>query len=1824
LLLVCAGDAHSSNYQTLRSFGVADTSGHGPSAAPIEGRDSFLYGVTFRGGQANRGVVYRVTPDGRDYRVIRHLGIAADDPEYPVGALIEDGEGTLYGVSLWGGASGGGTVFKLNRDGTGLVVLRHFGSGDQEPHCPTGGLTRSGEFLFGTCLLGGTNGSGVLFRMQPSASEYVVLRHFGGYDLDGQYPTGGVTKGPGEMFFGVTAGGGSTGGGTLFKIQEDGAAYTTVRQFNGGTADGLHPLRELIVANDGALYGVAKKGGSANKGILFKIDAQDFKFRIVYSFGASSNSAQFPSSGLLDGADGFLYGSAEIGGTGKEGCVFRIGKDGLNFSVIHSFDAVTGDGGAPETALARMGDGTLAGVVNVGGRFRQGNLFRMQKDGEGYTQIHEFSSSANDGTRPVNALTSTQEGFFYGNCREGGAYNNGILFRVLADGNGYETLHQFGPEATNGLCPVGSLLQASDGSLYGATRRGGRSGAGTVFRFMKETGLFSVVHHFETNSFLGAFPLDGVIESSDGGLYGRTFAGGVSNASTIYRLRPDGSEFSILHHFENGMPDDGLPHSGLLEARDGDLYGTTCYGGAHQAGSVFKLSKDGRSFTALHDFSWAGQDARYAHGGVVEVKSGKLYGTSMGGGTHEAGTVFSLNLDGSEYAVIHSFALSGEVGYSPVASLVEASDGYVYGTTLQGAGYGWGGVFRLDLRDQSVRALYAFRGEPNDAAFSCASLVAQPNGELFGTAARGGAFGEGAIFRILPLNLAAGRDGPNVTVSWRGFVGQNHRLQAAEVLPSWYDLMICSNVSGTIVYHETNSLRKQRLFRIQNPSNVLTNIIADRPASSLEWTSARKQNEQITASGDTFSFEGREFKLALDQNTGLPQQISTFRARPSASREWLHQAVQLTVRNQNSGAMGVPGPQAKRGVPGFGLAYLRGTLSGLSLVLTQQWSVVRDGILWQCTLSGTNARAGHDIILDFPILAPGLKIFTPTDYGTMDLDSHPSYQAPWYGGQGFDPGNTFTLPLVSVMDPAADCGLTIALPADHILPGFQVVWEDRRLLRFTFYNRAMGGDRPSVLKVLFLSHAADYRDALDKYVRLFPEYFNPGLPRGNSEGTFYYHHIQNHPELEEMARQQVRFLWSSFWFTHMGEFLPPANIWKPYTFTNLWQFGELMSDQRIRSFTQDLKAAGVGTYAYFNVNEWGGKDGETGSWLGSDQVLQQRFPDAVVKDFGNNAIITWEGSKVVNPGPQYSLWAFYLEQIQEHLIRLPEIEGFVIDRLDWAGHADWAHDDGENMSQLRPFEHLSGPVAKVIYQLSQAAHAKAKRVFVNVPFRLEPLRGVDGICSEQHSRSLAYLGPYRPISSWNPHNRYSGDLTRLEAQLKQRLQFAIFPHMISHAFPMSQEEPDAEAADLMEVFAPLFAKFVGKSQVLLPHCVSVTGPNDINLFTNALGQMVVPVTSRLKFLCRPQSDDDGAMVRLRTLENISLRWAHAYSADGPPYRVEVGYDGALATAFLDKHKSSTVLILGSDPEPPLGSETPRLSEIRKQLIASVGPASVPADLPLLTAVSNVFLHVEGVQLGTPGVLRVLVNGSELGRIEGTTNDVLFQMTGDALSGDPPAVSLLYGDEGTWFLPRTIQLLADVAGNRCQVAGWTEADVRYGGWDRVSFPLMWSVPRCLSTNMPRSVARDVGRGGNWIGRFGTKGYWIPFVATNRNGFDVKVTEGRPLIALRSAAGDNRVPESPSGAAPLVTSWYNGDVVELEIRPPSDDTIRLTLYYYDYASSGNSTRISVYSAFGMHDEQTAALSETDKGVYLTWEIAGQTRVRVAKLIGYDVAVAGLFFD
>jgi hypothetical protein len=778
--------------------------------------------------------------------------------------------------------------------------------------------------------------------------------------------------------------------------------------------------------------------------------------------------------------------------------------------------------------------------------------------------------------------------------------------------------------------------------------------------------------------------------------------------------------------------------------------------------------------------------------------------------------------------------------------------------------------------------------------------------------------------------------------------------------------------------------------------------------------------------------EGEGLQCRLDAASGRILQMESRIAGKNLT--WLKKPVSIRVRNEVTGASAIPALTKLSPVDGKSI---KGARAESLVQVSERWTRTNSGLRCDFSFGGNLGDGAHEVFLDFLILNEGSQIFTPTERGVMSVDAHPTFKPTAYATTAWKVHHYYVLPLISVWDPKSDHAITIALAPDQNIPHLQFEWMDQDRVRVHLGHRDFRPGKPKSISLVFYAHPADYRSVLHAYSTDFPRYFKPPLPRADYEGTFYYHHIQDHPSFEEMARQGVRYLWSSFWFKFVGDYMPAEKEWYPYTYAKWWNLKEKIGDTEIRAFIKEMHGHGIGTFGYFNSTEFGGPGGKAGTKDEADIIIQNRFQDCLVQDAPGHTINSWQGTKVVNPGPQYSYFRYNMNQLRRYIERLPQLDGYCIDRLDWASTYDYAHNDGVSMIGNNPVENLATPVADALKETCRLAHAAGQRVYVNQFWRIEVIKDVDGYCHEYaFPRGLGYVSPFRPASAWEYPHIYLHDLLKFEAKLKSRLQFAVFPQMIAHTFPISQQPPNSKAADLLELYTPLFELLIKKVQVLLPHCVAVTGPNDANLFTNSQGHYVAPVTSRLNFATGTRGQGTRTVLRLRVPNHSEISWAHVYSIDGKPQRAKLIHQAKSVDVALLSHLTASVVVAGRGPEPSLQTENEGASA-RRQALSLGSLQSAEESFPVLADVQESELIVGGTHVGAHGPVTVRVQGKEICKVSPKLGAFVFAPNFQGWQAHPVSVEIVTGDEGTWFVPTEITLRGRTAeGRSCSQVCWT--------------------------------------------------------------------------------------------------------------------------------------------------------------------------------------------
>jgi len=354
-----------------------------------------------------------------EYRILHHFTGGTEDGATPMaGALVLSGD-KLYGTTETGGADNVGTCFTINTDGTNFQLLHSFLISSSDGQTPYASLVKSGSTLYGTATSYGASYGGTLFRIETNGSDFQVLRRFA--DSDGIRPYGTPIV-SGSVIYGTNTYGGSVSKGTIFKINNDGTGFQLLHTFTGSTGDGASPYPSLLLLSD-ILYGTTNIGGSNNLGTVFKINTNGSGYQLLHHFTGGGSNGSYPCFGRLIQIDSTLYGMTCNGGANNSGTIYKINTDGTGFQILHSFSGGISDVALPTGSLTNSGQ-ILYGMTLEGGT-GNGTIFQIKTDGSEFEIIHSFSGS--NGKFPQGDLTQSGP-TLYGMTNQGGDYNKGVIF----------------------------------------------------------------------------------------------------------------------------------------------------------------------------------------------------------------------------------------------------------------------------------------------------------------------------------------------------------------------------------------------------------------------------------------------------------------------------------------------------------------------------------------------------------------------------------------------------------------------------------------------------------------------------------------------------------------------------------------------------------------------------------------------------------------------------------------------------------------------------------------------------------------------------------------------------------------------------------------------------------------------------------------------------------------------------------------------------------------------------------------------------------------------------------------------------------------------------------------------------------------------------------------------------------------------------------------------------------------------------------------------------------------------------------------------------
>jgi uncharacterized repeat protein (TIGR03803 family) len=662
-----------------------------------------------------------------------------------------------------------------------LVTLAAFNKTDGAS--PLGNLIEdsNGNF-FGTTSLGGTYNDGTIFEIASGSGTITTLASFNG--TDGFLPSGDLAFDSIGNLFGTTQfggmdfnGGTNTGDGTVFELVRGSATITTVCTFNGSNGKG--PVGGLLYLGGADFIGTTSGGGVYGFGTVFDVDAGT----VFTDVSFDGTHGRYPAGGLAQIQGGVFIGTCSAGGPQDNGSIFEFQR-GVGSTTLHLFSLA--EGSSPQGDLVEDSSGDLIGTTQSGGLYNLGTIFELPVAVFAIQQpsvsINTLASFSGTGSRqPYGSLILDSAGNLFGTASGGSAALFGSVFELKAHQSSVTTLVSF--NGTNGVSPIGSLIEDSNGDLFGTAEAGGpawnpttrQGGFGTVFELnappnvsLSSPGNATVGYPYaatisasgDTGPFTftatGTLPpgltlskagvLSGTPKTVGRYVFAVTATNSQGNSGTaIYPLIVNPSititPFTTLAAFDPAV---GIsPESSVVEDGSGNLFTVAGGGPSGAAGTLVELANGATSLTVAAEF---GKSAGLPVAAPVFDSAGNLYGTAVGDGFSSSanglGTVYEVQQGSGTVTTLASF--DGKDGNFPSNSVILDSNGNLFGTAWQGGAlwnplqslFGDGTVFEVKQGSGTIDDLYDFNG--TDGSSPNGGLVEDSNGDLFGTTTNGG------------------------------------------------------------------------------------------------------------------------------------------------------------------------------------------------------------------------------------------------------------------------------------------------------------------------------------------------------------------------------------------------------------------------------------------------------------------------------------------------------------------------------------------------------------------------------------------------------------------------------------------------------------------------------------------------------------------------------------------------------------------------------------------------------------------------------------------------------------------------------------------------------------------------------------------------------------------------------------------------------------------------------------------------------------------------------------------------------------------------------
>ena len=540
-----------------------------------------------------------------------------------------------------------------------------------------------------------------------------------------------------SALWGVTAQGGDKNAGCIFKADAFGNDIQSQYSFSVDVEGRKPYFSSFCLASDGMLYGLTDQGGAHDMGVLYAYDPATNTCVKKIDF-LDSVTGKFPRGSLVLAITGNMYGMTYEGGINNAGVIFEFDPIDDTIYIRHHFDD-TLTGKHPCGSLTTAGDGKIYGMTSEGGANNMGVLFQYDPLKDSVIVKKVFSGTAN-GALPYGSLLKTSKGRLYGMTLKGGAANKGVIFEYIPETN-MQTI-KFSFDGSRGSEPYGSLIEAPNGKLYGMTSAGGSNSGGVLLEYDTVSGTVTKKVDFKGSN--GFAPDGSLVLFHSGKLYGQTFTGGTNGDGVIFEF--DVNTGTYTKKADLLRSSNGTGPNSMSEAPNGKLYGTTVSGGSTDDGVIFEFDPSAGVVTKKLDFNSAPK-GKYPCGSICYLNNGLFYGMTTLGGNANKGVLYEYNSGSLQYTVKAQF--NGTNGSKPSGRLTIASNGNFYGMTSEGGTFNQGVLFEFNPSTGILTKKIDFE-ETVNGMYPYGSLTENTDGLLYGMTSQGGTNNYGVIFNYDP------------------------------------------------------------------------------------------------------------------------------------------------------------------------------------------------------------------------------------------------------------------------------------------------------------------------------------------------------------------------------------------------------------------------------------------------------------------------------------------------------------------------------------------------------------------------------------------------------------------------------------------------------------------------------------------------------------------------------------------------------------------------------------------------------------------------------------------------------------------------------------------------------------------------------------------------------------------------------------------------------------------------------------------------------------------------------------------------------------------